>query len=239
MSARDYALDRAVQIVASDPKTAFDLVLAADKAAAKDPRITALNRSLRKTKTEAVKFLNRTLSGLVWSAGETYDYIGLGSQFRLLGSAEASGPTSPIAAQIHITIITIPAHENPEPDQYNLRVEAKGKGGRNILGDSYRSIRLDDIKDKAGTWLKKVTDALKNHLEGSLDLEKQALLEYANKGVDDLEEALKEAKALKAQVEASKNLVADAASLRRAIPFVSDPYSGMRSKLDEISRAGG
>ena len=235
MSAQDYARQRAVRLAATSPKEAFDLVLAADdldKTAAKDPAIADLNRGLRKAKTEAVKYLNNK-TPLVWDAGGTFDYIGLGSSFHLVGSAEVGGPS------VARLVIDITAAREKGEGHYNIRVESKGKGGRSLTGDYIKEIKLDDIKTKPAMWLEKVSKALEAHLKGDLNQEKQQLLEYVDEAIKSLSEGLDEAKGLKTLIEKSDNLVADADDLRRKIPFIPDNLSGVRRLLDELKRAGG
>jgi hypothetical protein len=233
MSAQNFARDRAAQLVATDPNTAFDLVIAADemdKVAGKDPRVITLNRSMRKIKTEAIKYLNRALSGLLWSAGDTYDYLSYGSKFTLFGTIEAGGPG---VARFSVEFLAA------EEGKYSVRVYSTGKGNRSLAGDFTKEVPLDDIKKKPALWLAKAAKDMESHLKGSLDQEKQELLDYAETSVKELTEALADAKTFQAKVKASKNILADADDLRRAIPSVHDSYYGVRRILDEIKRAGG
>jgi hypothetical protein len=227
---QQFALARAKELVSEDPGAAFDLILAADKAAAKDPRVITLNRAMRTVKTEAIKYLNRKLPGLIWSAGDTHEYLSHGSQFMLFGSAEANGPSS---GRISVEITA------EGDDAYNVRTTSYGKGGRGLTGDYVRNTTLDIVKKKPDQWLSKAAGSLKSNLEGSLEEEKGTLLEYTDAGIKDLEADLQAAKDFRAKVEKSKNLIADVDDLRRAAPTVSDPFYGVRRLLDDLKRAGG
>lgn len=235
----DLVFKRAADLAKTRPAQAFDLVLAAENhVAAKDPEVVTLNRALRGIKTEAVKYLGKEIPDLVWHAGDTFDYIGLGSAFMLIGAAEENGPSS-IRIEINITK---PNAQYDKPGEYGVTSITKGKGNRQIEGDRV-PLTLDDMK-KAAKWLGKAVKAIERHLKGSLDAEKEEILS----AVAEAEEVYKEIgpalEKLRPLIEKSTNLLADADEIRAAVVNVPDhniqyPLERIRNLIDRIKQAGG
>lgn len=242
MSAQDFALTRASELVETDPGAAFDLLLASDeldKTAAKRPEVIRLNRALRGIKTQALKFLAQKVSDLIWSAGDNYDYIGLGTTVQFFGAMEAGGRTT-----IRIEVNFIASNPRDEtPDEYRIDYRIHGKGGRDIGGEMNK-LTFDDIKRKPQMWLGKAPKIIGANLKGSLDAEKAEMLAAIDEAIDAHKQTGPQLKAVKKLIQGSKNIMSDASAIRRAVTDnksgdIEYPLTRIRNLLDRITRAGG
>jgi len=244
MSTQEYARQRAVELADTNPSQAFDLIIAADemeRTAAKDPAIVALNRSMRKLRTEGVKFLNSKVKDLVWEASkQIYDYIGLGSTISFYGSPNADGRWT---TRIELNIGRRPAHQPPEG--YDVTAWVYGKGNRTIASYHVRELTLDDLKKSLGPKvLDKATKSIKNHLSGAMVEEKERLLNYMKEALEAHGKTGPALKAAQAKIKGSKNLVGDIDDIwavLRAIPAhnISSGVSNAIEFLRELQRSGG
>jgi len=244
MSTQDFALHRASELVADDPGAAFDLILAADeldKTAAKDPMIVALNRGMRKIRTEGVKFLNAKAGDLVWKASDKiYDYIGLGSTVSFYGSPDANGRW---AVRLQVDIGRRPAHQPPVG--YDATIWVYGKGNRTIASFRSNEMTLDELKKSFGPKvLDKAVKAVNNHMSGSMDDEKARLLNYMDEALEAVKLAGPALKNARKKIQSTKNLIGDIDDIWAALRSIPshDVESGVSNAIEflrEIKSAGG
>ena len=242
MSAQDFALTRASELVETDPGAAFDVILASDeldRVAAKQPEIIRLNRALRGIKTRAVKFLAQKVPDLIWTAGDSYDYIGQGTSVGFFGSPEPHGRTT-----VRLSVDFIASFPRDEtPDIYRVNYRIHGKGGRDFGGDGSK-LTFDDIKTKPQAWLSKAPKLISDHLKGSLDTEKAEMVSAIEEAIAAHKQTGPELKKALKLIQGSKNILADASEIRRAVTNtktndIEYPLTRVRNLLDRLMRAGG
>ena len=228
----------ALQKVNEDPGRAFDIVLAAQSVvAAKHPDIVALNRSLRGIKSAAVKYLNKQVNDLVWEAGDTQDYIGLGSTVHFYGAVEAGGRSS---ARIEVNFMK----PKKTPGEYGVVVTAYGKGGRQLFAGRMDDSSLADLKGKPASWLDKAVQSVKKNLSGSLEEEKERLLSAVEEALEVASKVVPSLKEIQSAIKKSKNLLTDIGEIRSLayhtpVHDLEYPLKRIMTLADELKRSGG
>lgn len=199
-----------------------------DRTAAKDPQVTAINRRLRKVKSEAVKYMQKAVPDRHWDAGNTYDYIGLGSSFILFGNVAPGEYRN----QVRIELQFVPGreHNGDDPGSVNISVLVHA-GGRQIDGYREKGTQVADMARNISKVLQKGAKNLASNLKGDTDREKQQMLGKVEDALKQLPELEKNLEELKKLISESKNISLDAAEIASAARKVSgsDITWGMRS----------
>lgn len=181
-----------------------------DRTAAKNPEVSAINRRLRKVKSEAVKYLQRTVPDRHWDAGDTFDYIGLGSSFTLFGYIAPGEYRN----QVRIEMQFVPGrvHNGDEPGSVNISVLVNADG-RQIDGYREKGGQVDDMAKNIAKVLQKGAKSLSMNLKGDTDREKQEMLGRVEEALGELPDLKKNLEALKKIISASTNINLDAAEI--------------------------
>ena len=180
------------------------------RTAAKDPRVSAINRRMRKIKSEAVKYLNKVVDRH-WDATDTFDYIGIGSTFRLRGyiaPGEYQG-----AVNIELDFVPGREHNGDEPGSVNVGLVAKDATGRQVAGYREKGTQTEDLARAMPKILAKAAKALAANLKGETDAEKAEMMSQVGEAIESAKTILGQLKELQKAIKASKNLQLDSGDL--------------------------
>lgn len=206
--------------------------------AAKNPLITALNRALRGIKTNVIKWLNSN-TDLVWSAGSTYDYIGIGSTVSFFGAPNTEQRWT-VRCEVNFSTTS------HDPDSTYLAIVKVYGGQRQLEVYSVKDKSLNELKRNAGQLLfTQAKKAITAFLSGSSDREVTRLKDELKEAHDSLSKAEGALKKLDQLVGKTKDPIADAESLIRAFREAESAASSLkyplqsgRNLVEEMARGG-
>lgn len=184
------------------------------KQAAKDPRVVAINRRMRKIKSEAVKYMNRAISDRHWDAGDTYDYIGLGTQFSLFGYVAPGEYQGNV--RIELNFVPGREHNGDEAGSVNVSYSSHAPARGHLDGGRSKGIQTEDLAKSMAKILAPAAKTMAAHLKGDTSREKDRMLGKVEEALKTLPEVKSALTDLQKIIKSSKNLGLDASEIASA-----------------------